>query len=144
MGKINMGRVILGGLLAGVFLYISEFVLQGVILRGAWEEAQKAIGKSSADMNMTTSMIIYALWSLVLGIGSVWVYAGIRPRFGAGPGTAVRAGLAVWAVGSVAPALVNVASAVWPTQLLCTGMAAELILFPVAVVIGAAPYKESA
>lgn len=144
MGKINMGRVFLGGLLAGVFLYITEFVLQGVILSGAWAEAQKAIGRSSADMNMTMSMVIYALWSLVIGIGSVWLYAGIRPRFGAGAGTAVKAGLAVWVVGSVAPMLVGVASAVWPTRLLCTGTAAELILFPLAVVIGAAPYKEAA
>jgi hypothetical protein len=139
-----MGRVILGGLVAGVFLYIAEFVLQGVVLSGAWAEAQKAIGKTSADMNMSTSMMLYALWSLVIGIATLWVYAGVRPRFGAGPGTAVKAGLAVWAVGSVAPMLVGVASAVWPPRLLCTGTAAELILFPLAAVIGAALYKEAA
>ena len=31
-----------------------------------------------------------------LGIAAVWLYAAIRPRYGAGPRTAVIAGLAVW------------------------------------------------
>jgi hypothetical protein len=31
-----------------------------------------------------------------LGIASVWLYAAIRPRYGAGPRTAVAAGLAVF------------------------------------------------
>jgi hypothetical protein len=34
--------------------------------------------------------------TFVLGIASVWLYAAIRPRYGAGPKTAVCAGLAVW------------------------------------------------
>jgi hypothetical protein len=34
--------------------------------------------------------------TFVLGIVSVWLYAAIRPRYGAGPRTAVVAGLAVW------------------------------------------------
>ena len=144
MGKINAGRVVLGGLLAGVFLYVAEFVVQGILLKAAWAQAMAAIGKSSADMDMKNAMIIYALWSLVVGIGSVWIYAAIRPRFGAGPGTAVKAGLAVWVVGSVAPTLAQVAGGIWPTWLLCTGMAAEIVLFTVAAVIGAAPYKEAA
>ena len=35
MGRINMGRVIVGGLLAGLIINVSEFVLNGVV-RG-WE-----------------------------------------------------------------------------------------------------------
>ena len=32
----------------------------------------------------------------MLGIASVWLYAAIRPRYGAGAGTAIMAGVAVW------------------------------------------------
>jgi hypothetical protein len=32
MKKINMGRVLLGGLIAGVVLNIGEFLLNGVVL----------------------------------------------------------------------------------------------------------------
>jgi hypothetical protein len=36
--------------------------------------------------------------TFVLGILAVWTYAAIRPRFNAGPKTALCAGLAVWAM----------------------------------------------
>jgi hypothetical protein len=36
--------------------------------------------------------------TFVLGIASVWLYAAIIPRFGAGVRTAVIAGLAVWVI----------------------------------------------
>ena len=37
--------------------------------------------------------------SFVVGILLVWIYAAIRPRFGAGMRTATKAGLVVWAFG---------------------------------------------
>ena len=37
--------------------------------------------------------------SFVIGILLVWVYAAMRPRFGAGPRTAVYAALVVWICG---------------------------------------------
>ncbi len=144
MGKISVGRVVMGGVLAGVFLFLTEFLMQGVWLGSAWTEAQKALGKGTSASGMSTTMMIYALWSLVLGIGTVWIYAGIRPRFGPGPGTALRAGLVAWAIGSVGPVLVQVAAGIWPTQLLLTSMGGEFVLFTVAAVMGAAPYKETA
>ena len=39
---------------------------------------------------------VWTLWGFALGIAAVWLYAAIRPRYGAGAGTAVRAGVAVW------------------------------------------------
>jgi hypothetical protein len=41
-------------------------------------------------------MVSLIAMTFVLGIASVWLYAAIRPRYGAGLGTAVIAGLAVW------------------------------------------------
>jgi hypothetical protein len=34
--------------------------------------------------------------TFVIGVAAVWLYAAIRPRYGAGPRTAIVAGLAVW------------------------------------------------
>jgi hypothetical protein len=36
--------------------------------------------------------------TFVLGIASVWLYAAIRPRYGAGVTTAIIAGFAVWVI----------------------------------------------
>ena len=50
MGKIHMGRVLLGGLLAGVVLFFTEFVLQGVLLKGQWDAALRELNQVSADL----------------------------------------------------------------------------------------------
>jgi hypothetical protein len=39
MGGINWGRVILGGLLAGILINVFEFILNGIILAKDWEAA---------------------------------------------------------------------------------------------------------
>ncbi len=43
MAKINMGRVILGGLLAGLVLNIGEFLLNEPILGKQWAAAMEAL-----------------------------------------------------------------------------------------------------
>jgi hypothetical protein len=44
-------------------------------------------------------VVLYgSLATPALGILSVWLYAAIRPRYGAGPTTSVIAGFAVWLV----------------------------------------------
>ena len=48
MGKISVGRVIGGGLLAGLVVNICEFVVNSLWLAKDWEEAMRALGKSAA------------------------------------------------------------------------------------------------
>ena len=89
MAHTNRVRVILGGLLAGVVINVVEYVTNGVILKAAWGQAMTALGKT-ADSS-AGAIAIFNLWGFLLGIGAVWIYAAIRPRYGEGPGTAVRA-----------------------------------------------------
>ena len=49
MGKINMGRVILGGLLAGLIINIGEFVLNIAVLGRLWDEALQALNRPALD-----------------------------------------------------------------------------------------------
>jgi hypothetical protein len=42
MSSINWGRVILGGLLAGVLINVFEFLLNGVVLANDWRAAMLA------------------------------------------------------------------------------------------------------
>src|SRR5262249_46950132 len=94
MGKINLSRVILGGILAGIVVNVSEFLLHDVVLKAEEMETLKALGKTMPQGGSV--VFVWLLWGFAWGIGAVWLYAGIRPRYGAGPGTAVRAGLAAW------------------------------------------------
>ena len=93
MSRINYGRVLSGGLLAGVILTAAEFLLTGLFIRDRWLEALERLGVEAPGVGVT---ILYVFMTLILGVTIVWLYAAIRPRYGAGPRTAVCAGLLVW------------------------------------------------
>jgi hypothetical protein len=63
MGRINWGRVLLGGLLAGILINVSETVLNTVVLKADWEAAMKTLGKS---VSMAPSTIaVWIVWGLI-------------------------------------------------------------------------------
>ena len=138
MKGINFGRVILGGLLAGVLINISEFVLNDIVLKSEMETAMKALGKTVPQGGSTIA--VWIALGFVIGIASVWLYAAIRPRYGAGPGTAARAGVAVWFFGSVVTTVVMVNMGLFVFNVL--PVIWELVQAIIATVIGAWLYKE--
>ncbi|UCF20667.1 MAG: hypothetical protein JSU87_04455 [Gemmatimonadota bacterium] len=139
MGKINIGRVVTGGLLAGVVINALEFLLNEPILGGQWSDAMVALGLEEPS-GMT--LLWYVIWGFVLGIGIVWIYAAIRPRFGPGPKTAVTAGLAVWFLIWFLGFGATVLSGMFPTGLVLVTLVWELFEVPIAAVAGAWLYKE--
>jgi xanthosine utilization system XapX-like protein len=102
MGKINIGRVLLGGIVAGLVSDALGYLVDGVLLAPRWSDGMLALGHSEFSPDQ---WIWFNLLGLVAGIVLIWIYAAIRPRFGAGPKTAILAGLAVWIVGSLLPNL---------------------------------------
>jgi len=140
MAHTNRGRVILGGLLAGVVINIVEFITNGVALRESWGAAMRALGKP-AELS-AGAIVMFNVWGFLLGIAAVWLYAAIRPRYGAGPNTALRAGLVAWAIAVFLPNLGNYPLGLFPTRLLVIATVVSLIELPVATVVGAWAYKE--
>jgi len=139
MGKINYGRVILGGLLAGVVINIFEIGF-GSLMMEEWQAALKAAGVS---WEMTaTDMIVFPLLSFVTGIAAVWLYAVARPRFGPGPKTAACIGFAYGIIGYAIPTLAWGMTLRLPAGLLTIGIVWGVVEASVATVVGAWPYKE--
>ncbi len=139
MAHTNRGRVILGGLLAGVVINIVEFITNGVVLNSAWAQLMQSLGKPPLPVS---SIVLFNVWGFLLGIGSVWLYAAIRPRYGVGPATAIRAGVAAWAMSVFLANVTNYAVGFVPVRLLVITTLVELIEVPIATVIGAWLYKE--
>ena len=101
MNKINMSRVILGGIVAGIVYNLLDFLVDDIWLGGRWVAGLKALGHGAA---MTTTQIVeFNLIGFAGGIMAVWLYAAIRPRYGAGLRTATCAGIAVWILSFVLP-----------------------------------------
>ena len=69
MGKINMGRVILGGLVAGIVIDAFEGVLNGVVLENQWIAYMSSIGKPPAFS--INQIVWFNLIGLLYGILTV-------------------------------------------------------------------------
>lgn len=136
-----MIKVLVGGLIAGVFLNIVDSLLFGMVLKDQMAAAMASINRPA----MTNAQIPWFVFlDFLAGIFLVWLYAAIRPRFGAGPATAAKAGLAAWFVGSFLMAMFMWPQHLMSTNLTITTLVAALIEWPVACVIGAKFYTEGA
>lgn len=140
MGKINIGRWVLGGIVAGIVGDVIESLVEGLWLGPQWNGAMKVLGKPG----LTTGQIVeYNLVGLVIGLTAVWIYAAIRPRFGAGAKTAVYAALATWVLASlVANTYFMVIPYMYPHHLALYATIADFVAVVVGTVAGAAVYKE--
>ena len=98
---MNYKRILLGGLVAGVIINASEFVLNGVVFA---KQMQADLTRHNLVM-ASWAMPAYVIMAFCFGLFLAWIYAAIRPRFGPGLGTAVVAAAVVWGVGYVLPTI---------------------------------------
>ncbi|MDX1660177.1 MAG: hypothetical protein R3326_00180 [Gemmatimonadota bacterium] len=139
MGTIDRGRVILGGLVAGVVLNIGEYVLNGVLLREKWDAAMTELG---FDTYGAAEIGIMVLLMFVLGLVLVWTYAAVRPRFSPGPRAAVIAGLLGWLLLYAFPFIYNSLVPVFPSDLMLITTVWGFFELPIATMVGAFFYAE--
>src|SRR2546427_2521938 len=92
MGEINLARVFLGGLLAGLILNIFEYVLNGVVFASQWDAYMKILGRQMRP----GAIPFFVVSTFVAGIGVGLLYALARPRLVAGPQTSAPAWSAYW------------------------------------------------
>ena len=94
MTGVRWSRVLAGGLLAGLVMNAGEAALHAGVLG---EDARQLLARYQVPEPASAVPIVSLIaMTFVLGIASVWLYAAIRPRYGAGVRTALIAGLAVW------------------------------------------------
>jgi hypothetical protein len=142
MAGINWGRVIGGGLLAGLVMNVVDGVTNGAILGARWEQESKRLGIEMTGALQSQSLIGWFTFDFLCGITLVWLYAAIRPRYGPGAKTAVCAGLAIWFITHLAFA------AWWFTGLYSFGIIAAttvggLVAAVAGALAGCALYKEA-
>ena len=87
---MNMSGIIKGGLVAGLLINVSEYVLNMMVVPVPEGEGG--------------SIAFWVVYAFVLGLLTAYLYAAIRPRCGAGPKTGVCAGLTVWGLHTLLPA----------------------------------------
>jgi hypothetical protein len=139
MGKINWGRVLLGGVVAAIVIDLVDYVVNTYV----WERQYAVLMKALGIQLRAHAIPVFLLEGLVFGIVLVWAYAAARPRYGAGAKTALITGFAVWVVGSLIPDVDEWASGILPAHLMCAGVVVGLVTILVASLAGASLYKEA-
>jgi hypothetical protein len=141
MGKINIGRLILGGIVAGIVGDVLGYLVDGVLLAQKWSDEMLALNKSEFS---TTQLIEFNLIGLVFGVLSVWIYVSMRSRFGAGLKTAIYAGVTAWAIGTLLPnASFMCVADLFSKHLTLYTTLGGLVEVVVGTIAGAALYKEA-
>jgi hypothetical protein len=135
MGRINWTRVFLCGLLAGGVWTVLAATLVTLV-------GQDFLTALTGGRGVTRGVNVFLFISdLATGIWAMWLYAAIRPRYGAGPKTAVVAALAWWTIATLQ-------SGKWVALLglapgLVAPLAMNLAVIVVAALAGAWPYQDA-
>ncbi len=139
MGRINMGRVLVGGLAAGLVINVGEFVLNTKVVAADMEAYMAKLGLA---MPGGSSIAWFVLFGFGLGLVATWLYAAMRPRFGPGPKTALCAGLVVWVLAALYPSLFFLVLGMMPAGSIVIGIVWELVEIPLATLVGGWVYTE--
>lgn len=140
MRRINLGRVLIGGLLAGLIINIGEFIFNVVLFGEDMNAAMVALNRPPIDNTMIPWFLLFGFG---LGFMLVWVYAAIRPRLGPGVSTAICASAVVWGLAYLYPNLFFIIINLFPRQMMIWATVWGLVELTIAGIAGAWLYKES-
>lgn len=136
---MNAKRIVLAGLAAGLVMNVLDFVNNALIFGGAWGEAYKALGLPGMNPGIPAFWIAF---DFALGIVLAFLYASMRPRWGAGPRTALIAGSLAWFLIHLTLAS-HMIDGVFPVKILLGTGALELLSELAGALVAGRLYVES-
>lgn len=136
--NVHLGRVLFGGLVAGLVVNLGELAVNVWLLGDAWADALGGLGLTFD----APALILWGVGSFILGIVGVWIYAATSARYGPGPRTALRAGVAVWAASFLVPSVGFLATGPLPTGLVWSTLLTGLVEVCLGVYVGSWLYRE--
>jgi 2-haloacid dehalogenase len=140
---INTGKVIVGGLAAGAVLNIIDVALNMFVFADRMTAEMNALNPALIEgMEGAGTIAGFVVLDFVLGILAVLTYAAIRPRFGPGQATAIKAGVLVWAISGATWAFLVFFGMISIGFFLMSGVGA-LVNFLVSTSVGARVYSEA-
>jgi hypothetical protein len=139
MTGINLARVVLGGLLAGLIINIGESLFNAWLFAADMEAAMARLNLPPVGGSAVATFLVLGF---ALGIVTVWLYAAIRSRFGPGVSTALCAGAVVWFLAYVYPSIGFAVMGMFPARFVSIGIVWGLGEVLIASVAGAWLYHE--
>ena len=100
MYKINWVRVLVGGLVASIILFLTDGFLHERLVLVYWQAVYAGLGVAEPKHN-AYALVYFAIFELGRGFISIYLYALMRSCCGPGPKTAAYAGMVAWIAFSV-------------------------------------------
>jgi len=142
MAKINWGRLIAGSLIAAIIMFATDGFIHETLAKADWRALYEALGAREPEPH-SANMAYFAIFELGRGFTAILFYVLMRPFFGAGPRTAVIAGIAGWIAFSLTGPVQFIPLGFFSTALWLKVGAIHLIVSIIATIAGAALYKDA-
>jgi hypothetical protein len=140
MSTVNWKRVIVGGLVAGLVMNLSQIVLNVFAFSS---ESEAAMTRMNLEPAGGGAALIFLVDTFLIGVLIVWLYASVSPRYGAGPRTALLIGIVIAFLVRIIPSINFGAFGMFPVSLLMIAGAWGLIEVLIAALLGCRFYKEA-
>ena len=140
MGNINTTRLLLATLVTAVLYFIFDGIIHGALMGAETEAGIVAAGKTVE--HDPTAFGYFALFDLGKALVAMLFYVFARTRLGAGPITAVWAGVIAWLGVEALPAIAQMPFPFYSKWFFVKIMALEFVPMILGAIAGAWVYKE--
>jgi hypothetical protein len=140
MAQINWGRLLVGSLIAAIIMFVTDGLIHEMLAKADWHALYEALGAREPEPH-GANMVYFAIFELGRGFTALMFYVLMRPFFGAGPKTAVTAGVVGWIAFSLTGPVQFIPLGFFSTALWLKVGALHFIVSIVATIAGAALYK---
>jgi hypothetical protein len=140
---INAGRVVVGGLIAGVVRLIGGAVIRALIIGPLFlEQIKRNQPEMLAALESPAGRAQIVVLNLLMGIALIYMYAAMRPRFASRLATVVSAAIPAWLIASLVWGITAAMGFFsWPNVIV--EALASLVMVLVAVYLGSSAYKDA-
>jgi len=142
MARINWGRLMLGSLIAAIIMFVTDGLIHETITQADWRAVYNGLRAAEPEPH-GSSMVYFAVFELGRGFTAMMFYALMRAYFGAGPKTAVLAGILGWIAFSLTGPAQFIPLGFFSNALWLKVGAIHLITSILATIAGAALYKDA-
>lgn len=144
MTTINFGRLLIGGLIASILLFLSDGFLHEQVFKQYWEYLYQGLGAKPPESGHAMAMVYFFIFELGRGFLAIFIYALMRPFHGKGPMTAVFAAIVAWLAFSVTAPAEFIPLGFYGRRLWVMVAAAQLVTSIVANLLAAWIYRDPA
>ena len=142
MTRINWARLIVGTLIAAIIMFLTDGFIHEAILKTDWQAVYAGL-RTAEPAEHGASMAYFAVFEVGRAFTAMLFYVTMRALFGAGPKTAVLAGIAGWIAFSLTGPAQFIPLGFFSNVLWLKVGAIQLVTSIVATIAGAALYKDA-